>query len=78
MISPATAYFLDGSLNNAIMHRIHATGRPSRMRAPTRNPSGEPQPNPGNPKMAHKIKTHGDKDNQNPILPSCIFFMCFP
>ena len=73
--SPTIASFLESSLTKAVMHKINASGVPVIMRIPTRNPSGEPQPKPGTPHMAHRIRTHGDKASQNPILPVCILFI---
>ncbi len=75
IISPAIANLLDSSLNNAVIHKMNPSGVPAIIRIPTRNPIGEAQPKPGTPQMAHRIRTHGDKASQNPILPVCILFM---
>ena len=75
MKRPAIGYFFDSPLNNATMHKMNARGGPNMMRIPTRNPSGEPQPNPGTPAIAHRIKIHGDAESQNPLLPVFIFFI---
>jgi hypothetical protein len=65
---PAIAYFFDSFLNSAKTPRMSATGGANIMRIPTRDPSGEPQPNPGTPAMEHRIRVHGDNANHKLIL----------
>ena len=73
MTDPTIAYVLRASTTRPTIFITSASGGKRRVTTPTRNPRGDPHPNPGTPEIANRMTNtyviHGARASQKPILP---------